>query len=252
MAWGHDSFVTVADVVRRHVRPGAHVLDFGAGLCAKAAVVAALGFRCSAYDDLADAHITDADRASIRAFAAAAGVELTVGPYGGDLPYEAGTFAMAMLHDVLEHLPHSPRPTLNRVLELVEADGLLFVTVPNAANVRKRIAVLRGRTNLPDFDHFFWHPVPWRGHVREYVRDDLVRLAGNLSLEVVELSSCHHMVAKVPAPARTLYRAATRAFPGWRDTWLLVARKPAGWVPAEQPPSSFDINRGRLGHWDGR
>lgn len=251
VALAEPALRTVGETVLQHLPPGAHVLDFGAGRCAKAAVVAELGFRCAAYDDLADPHLTDPDRAAIRAFAAAAGVELTVAPYGGELPYAPETFDLAMLHDVLEHLPQSPRQLLNQVLELVRPGGVLFVTVPNAANLRKRIAVLRGRTNLPDFDHFFWHPEPWRGHVREYVRDDLARLAANLGLEVVELSSCHHMLAKMPAPARPLYRAATRVFPGWRDTWLLVARRPAGWIPAKDPPASFDVNRGRLGYWDG-
>ena len=58
---------------------------------------------------------------------------------------------MVMSHDVLEHLHHSPRDLLNDLCELIKPNALLFITVPNAVNIRKRIDVLRGKTNLPDY-----------------------------------------------------------------------------------------------------
>jgi SAM-dependent methyltransferase len=139
---------------------------------------------------------------------------------------------MVMIHDVLEHLDDSPRELLNRLLTLVRPGGYLFATVPNAANIRKRISAVIGRTIHPPYDMYYWCPGEWRGHVREYVKDDVMKLGANLGLSNVEVFSAHHMIErKVPSPARPMYRALTSVFPGWRDTWSLIATKPAGWVP---------------------
>ena len=96
-----------------------------------------------------------------------------------------------MCCDVLEHLHDSPRPILGALVDTVRSGGFLVVTVPNAVNLRKRIAVATGKSNLPDFQVFYWYPGDWRGHVREYTHGDLRMLAENLGLAVVELNSVH-------------------------------------------------------------
>ena len=150
---------------------------------------------------------------------------------------------MVMAHDILEHLHDSPREVLNNLIELVRDGGYVFVTVPNAANIRKRIDLLRGRTNYSDFRSFYWMPAPWRGHIREYVRDDLTQLCLYAGLTPRELRSCHHMTEKKRFPwiVRWAYEAATNLFPGWRDTWLLVAQKPANWKRDPNPPSPEEL-----------
>jgi hypothetical protein len=89
--------------------------------------------------------------------------------------------------------------------------------------------LLRGRTNMQSFELFFWAPGPWRGHVREYVRIDCELLCRYLDLRIRELRTCHHMLSRVPAQIRPLYMLATRLFPDWRDSWLMVAQKPTEW-----------------------
>ncbi len=138
---------------------------------------------------------------------------------------------MIMLHDVLEHLHNSPRELLVLLLQFLKEDGLLFITVPNAVNIRKRIDVLRGRTNLPDYGGYYWYPGEWRGHVREYVHSDLVLLTKFLGLQLISVHGCDHMLAKVPLFLRPLYLKITDVFDGLKDSWLLIARKPANWVP---------------------
>jgi SAM-dependent methyltransferase len=139
---------------------------------------------------------------------------------------------MVMLHDVLEHLHDSPRGLLNDLLTLVRPGGLLFITVPNAVNIRKRLLVVTGRTNLPSFDSYYWYPGSWRGHIREYVREDLIKLAQYLNVEKLDVRGCDHMLWKLPRRLVPLYRLGTSIFPGLKDSWSLVARKPANWEPA--------------------
>ena len=70
---------------------------------------------------------------------------------------------MVMLNHVVEHLHDFPRDLLNDLLTLVKPSGLLFITVPNAGNVRKRLDLLRGKTNLPPYEGYYWYPGRWRG-----------------------------------------------------------------------------------------
>jgi SAM-dependent methyltransferase len=228
----HDAgHIEIAKTVMRYLRPGARILDFGAGPCDKTAMVAALGYDCTAADDLGDEwHQLGDNRTAILAFAESLGIRY-VQLDGKTLPFEPGTYDMVMLHDVLEHLHNSPRALLIDLLSAVRAEGYLFVTVPNHVNLRKRLDVLHGRTSLPAYAMYYWYPDPWRGHVREYTRGDCERLAEYLDLEIVELRGTHHMLQKVPPRLLRLYEQLSRLAPDVRDTWLFVARKRPGWNP---------------------
>lgn len=220
-----DAYLNVSKTVLRYLSPGNKILDFGSGPCDRTAILQTLGFKCSAYDDLQDPwHKIEGNREAIFAFTKEFGIDFRLAS-NDTLPFGKQYFDMLMMHDVLEHLHDSPRNLLNDLLELVKPKGFFFATVPNAVNIRKRIYVLFGKTNLARFDSYYWHPNPWRGHIREYVRDDLVKLCKYLNLEIIELRACHHMLEKVPSITRPVYLAMTKLFTGWRDSWLLVAKK---------------------------
>src|SRR5690242_17743867 len=66
----------VARTVAEYLPPGSRVLDFGAGPADKTAVLAALGYACTAVDDLKDEwHLRGQARQMILDFAADMGVE---------------------------------------------------------------------------------------------------------------------------------------------------------------------------------
>ena len=46
--------LSIAQTVSRYLAPGSRLLDFGAGPADKTAVLAALGYKCTAIDDLGD------------------------------------------------------------------------------------------------------------------------------------------------------------------------------------------------------
>jgi SAM-dependent methyltransferase len=233
-----ESYLNIASTVQRYLQPGSKVLDFGSGPCDKTAVLQLLGYKCSAYDDLQDDwHKIPGNREKIISFAKECGIDFRLA-LDGKLPFEKNSFDMIMSHDVLEHFHDSPRDLFNDLLELLKPEGLLFVTVPNAVNIRKRINVLFGRTNLPPFESYYWYPGVWRGHIREYVKDDLVKLSEYLSLEKLEIRSCDHMLSKLPTSIRTFYLIITSIFKGWKDSWLLVARKKSGWAVRKVLPQN--------------
>ena len=149
---------------------------------------------------------------------------------------------MIMLHDVLEHLHDSPRDLLNDLLELAKPGGLLFLTIPNAVNIRKRVNVVFGQTNLPAFEGYYWYPGSWRGHIREYVKNDFVKLSEYLNLEVLELRGCDHMLEKLPRIIHPAYLLVTSVFQGWKDSWMLVAKKKQNWS-AKKALSDHELAR---------
>ena len=228
---------TVGDVVRRFCKPDDRLLDLGSGPCDKTAIAQHLGLQCTAIDDLEDDWHKRGDTVEqIKRFARDTGISFTQ----TFLPPEPGSYDMVMMNDVLEHIHDSPRDLLLALVEGLKDGGLLFVTVPNLGNLRKRIDLLFGGTNLPNYDFYFWHPGRFRGPQREYVRGDLVAMCRNLGLDIVELRSVHHMLQKLPRLARPAYRALTMLIPGARDTWLLVARKPEGWTaPVQDADKQF-------------
>jgi SAM-dependent methyltransferase len=227
--------VSIVGTIVRHLPPSrsAKILDLGCGPCEKTAVLSALGYQCSGYDDLQDDwHKIPENREAITNFAAAMGIDFRLAS-GTEFPWAPHTFDLVMLNDVVEHLHNSPRSLLNSVLALVKEGGFLLISVPNAVNIRKRIDVALGRSNYQKFDLYYWYPDPWRGHIREYTKHDLRLLAENLGLSIVELKSCDHMLRRIPIFFRGPYLAVTSIFRGWKDSWLLIAKKEKGWKPRE-------------------
>ena len=239
-----NNHLNIAKCVRRHLTPGAKILDFGSGPCDKTAILQVMGFECSAYDDLQDAwHVRSNNQDKIQAFAESIGIHFTLAKAGVGLAYPKAHFDMLILNDVLEHLHDSPRELLNNLLELVKPNGLVLVTVPNAGNIRKRLALMFGGTNHQRFDTYYWYPGQWRGHVREYVKDDLWQLSKYLGLDVLELHGCDQMLHRVKGVSRPVYVGVTSIMRSWKDSWIFVARKRPDWRPQRNLPPGTKISR---------
>jgi SAM-dependent methyltransferase len=212
---------------------GARILDFGAGSCDKAAMLSRIGYRCTAVDDLQDDwHRIGANRERLRSFARSQHIDLIVADH---LPAQLAhaTFDMVMLHDVIEHFADSPRSLLLDLIGLLRAGGYLYITVPNAVNLRKRLMVLSGRTNYPRLPAYFWSGPSWRGHKREYVKDDLALLCQYLGLQQVLLQGQHHRLNAIPSAVRSLYVHTVGRIDSLRDTLAMIGRKPSDWSAPE-------------------
>ena len=228
-----DAYEAITANCLRFIPVGSPILDFGSGPCEKAAILARLGYQCTAIDDLGDDWHQIADnREKICAFAKAENVELIV---ADRIPstFRPASFAMVMIHDVIEHFSDSPRALLLQLIELIQPGGYLYVTVPNAVNLRKRILVLAGRSNYPRYPAYFWSGDVWRGHKREYVKDDLTQLCKFLGLRPVLLRGQHHRMRALPPWARGMYRSTIGRIDSLRDTVAFIGQKLPDWKPLE-------------------
>jgi len=237
---GFGAHESLAEKIMARVPVGGKVLDIGCGPADKTAVLSYLGYDCTGIDDYQDPWHRSGDNLNkIKSFAKGAGIHLIEGD-GKSLPFEKETFDVVMLCDVIEHLHNSPKGLLAAATGLLKDDGWLVVSVPNAVNLRKRIHVVLGKTNYPPYTQFFHTPDAWRGHVREYVWNDLEQLAPYMGLKDASIDGCHHMLGVLPKWAQPIYKVVTTPLPGARDSLVLCGRKPKGWTlptpPAEALP----------------
>ena len=221
------SHLTIAKSVISLLPVGSKVLDFGAGPGDKSILLQDLGFTCTAVDDLKDEWHAEYKEKILNANSSA-GVRYYLDEEFF-LKRKSMDFDLIMLNDVLEHIHDSPRELLQELLETLNPGGYLLITVPNAGNLRKRIHLLFGKTNLPDFRIYWWYPGKFRGHVREYVRGDLKALSEFLNLDLIKLQGSSHMLSVLSKPQRQVFGLMSKMFPNIKDSWLLIARKPADW-----------------------
>ena len=125
------------------------------------------------------------------------------------------TFDVVVCADVLEHLD-DPAAVLARVRRWLSPRGVLFVSLPNVANVAIRLALLAGRFEYAEAG------ILDRTHLRFFTRRSARRLVENAGFRIrrlhptpipAELAIPVLRRAPLRAPARALFSAAASVWP---------------------------------------
>ena len=231
---GGDGERAIAEALVRAAPAGGRLLDIGAGPLVKAALFARLGFECYACDDYLDSwHRRENRLAQLQQFALDSNIVLHVHPAGDyTIPFPVNSFDVVSILDVIEHLHESPRDILNAAGRQLRPGGLLLVTMPNSVNLKKRLKVLAGRSNYVDALAFFRSSGQWRGHVREYTLAETALVIKIAGFSIVQASTFDRAATmKIPSPlARAVYRGLSAMVPTFRDSLLVIARKPQDWT----------------------
>jgi SAM-dependent methyltransferase len=233
-----------AGVVLRHVRGDSEppkLIDVGCGPMDKTAVFQTLGFDSWAIDDLSDPWVRRLNAEDkIREFASRLGIRFHLGTFEDHPQIPRNYFDVVTIFAVIEHLHESPRMLLNLAGELLRPGGLLYITMPNSVNLRKRVAVLTGRTNYPDCRQFFYAPSPWRGHVREYTLAEARWICEAAGWHVITASTFECLAAaRLPAWLVPVFLLTGRFFPGIRSMLSVLARKPEDWKSVPEDPGQY-------------
>ncbi len=116
------------------------------------------------------------------------------------------TFDVVVCADVLEHL-EDPAAVLARVRRWLSPGGVLFVSLPNVANVAVRFALLAGRFEYAEAG------ILDRTHLRFFTRRSARRLVEGTGFRIRRLRATPIPAElAIPLLRRAPLRAATRAF----------------------------------------
>jgi predicted TPR repeat methyltransferase len=186
------------DVLRRRIRalaPGRRLLDLGA---AGGHLGRSVRDRCAFLAGVEpDATLPEAAREGYDDWRGTEALS------AGDWPQP---FDVVVCADVLEHLPQ-PERLLERIGAWLAPGGTLLVSLPNAANIAARAAILSGRFPYADRGLFD------RTHLRFYTRAtgrELIESAG-FRVAAVEATAMPYELA-LPALSRSPWNGPLRAF----------------------------------------
>ncbi|MEM8674348.1 MAG: methyltransferase domain-containing protein [Cyanobacteria bacterium P01_G01_bin.67] len=127
----------------------------------------------------------------------------------------------------LEHLHHSPKKLLQSAIDVLKPNGKIFIEVPNAANIRKRLALLMGHTNYLSYAGFY-NSEKYVGHIREYTVGDLEYLAQQLNLQEVKIFGKNYYGSLYNVLPKQLHHASDyllQKFPGLCGSIFLEGKK---------------------------
>jgi len=154
------------------------------------------------------------------------------------LPLENSSVDVVTCFHSLEHWHHSPRRLFREIVRIIKPEGIFVLATPNAVNLRKRLYVLFGRSNLPLLRDWYELGDPvYRGHVREPVIRDLHQLMRWIGFDIVGTYGRNFIgrestVLSSFLPSSLLAAAAAsdrllRFFPSLCSDIHVVGRKPA-------------------------
>ena len=208
-------------------RPGARVADLGGGIGLLSPACAALGMTTWLVDDLRDAvnqHFP-IEELGVHRDAGVRVLAIPVAEFGKH--FADASLDVVTCIDSIEHWHHSPRPVLEQVARVLRPGGLFLLAGPNAANALHRAKLLLGRSNWSHFEDWYY-PAEFRGHVREPVLADLLRIVDELGLERRAVFGRNWLGA--PSGWRRLGFSAVdralRAFPSLCKDLYVLARAP--------------------------
>jgi 2-polyprenyl-3-methyl-5-hydroxy-6-metoxy-1,4-benzoquinol methylase len=148
-------------------------------------------------------------------------------------PFEAQSFDLVLMTEIIEHLTVNPRVYLSEVKRVLKPDGYLLVTTPNAVHLKNRVKVLFGKSASFPLEQLFetepHNDSIYYRHNREFTRDELKSAFEVSGLRAVEARyfSAYTPWRKNRKTSLTKFVGyfITQLFPSLRDSLYLSAQK---------------------------
>jgi len=147
------------------LKPGIKAVDLGAGFSRFSPVLSQLGPHVTILDDFGGgggiAHGQDAEqrketdvvlnRLRIKLGLDIIETDILCQP----LPFPDKSVDLITCFHVLEHWHNSPKFLFDEIQRVMKPGGYIFIATPNSVNIRKRLWVLFGASNLPKIEDFY-------------------------------------------------------------------------------------------------
>jgi SAM-dependent methyltransferase len=216
------------DVVQSRIPAGGRVVDLGAGAVPFMALLQRLGYRTTIVDDFGDD--TYHEVKSVLDQFREIGVEVRNEDFfaPGFSLGAAGTIDMVTTHDSMEHWHNSPKTLFRHIWQSLKPEGMIWIGVPNAVNLRKRLTVPFGVGSWSHMRDWYEQDV-FRGHVREPVVADLHYIARDIGASQHEVFGRNWLGYRHPSQfvraITPLIDVPMRAFPSLCSDIYLIAQK---------------------------
>lgn len=167
----HEYIRTVSDILQFQPKPSRkiRILELGAFFGVNCIAFSNLGYHVTAADVPEFMDIPEQIQRYARHGVATKSVRLE----DYVLPFDDECFDAVIMCEVLEHLNFNPLPLLKEINRIGSRNSILYLSLPNAAQIRNRIRALRGQASGIPIKEFFNQLDPRsseivNGHWREY------------------------------------------------------------------------------------
>jgi len=162
-------------------------------------------------------------------------------------PYHDGQMDVIVFGEVLEHMTNDPLHAIREINRVLNQDGVLILTTPNAARWENVLAFLEGRNIYDPYSAYG----PYGRHNREYTRHELHQLLtfGGFGADVAYTANVHDDIPALRATQKAA-KEAIRAlknreydlgqymFTRWRKVGTCPDKRP-GWLYRSYPPDKI-------------
>lgn len=126
-------------------------------------------------------------------------------------PFRDRQFDVVVCNEILEHLHYLPTYMLTEIHRVLRPGGLLFLTTPNGACIRKAIEILSGSSFFLPFNELG----PYGRHSREYTFDELADMLLGVGFRIEVIESINVVPRFEDDWRRFLYRFLNRMPSRW-------------------------------------
>lgn len=187
--------------LRPYLPAGGIVADIGGGWGALCMALASQGYRPILVDDYGDSELREHDHRF--KMLERLGVETQRKDATKDLIFAPNSLDGVACIAMLEHVHHSPKEWLLRLVESLKPGGVMMIGGPNCAHILKRIRAVLGKTAWTPLETWWSTPV-FRGHVREPSAQDYIEMLADLGLKNIKLHARNFEGYKTPSKLKRL------------------------------------------------
>ena len=149
---------------------------------------------------------------------------------GATLPYESNSMDAVVMCEVLEHLNFNPLPVLLEINRILKNDGVIYIGMPNQANLGNRLLLLLGKSIRNPISDFF-SQLNRNGnmivglHWREYTINETAEMLERMGFSIIEK---YFFQPEYPRHLNYFIKILKKiafAFPSFRSFHVVVGRK---------------------------
>ena len=178
--------------LKKHVPKGARVLDFGSYFGNFSLALAAAGYATEAVDAYKGPFA--GALAPFAKLMVDAGVTIVdINDVGYDFSgMQPDAYDAVLFMGAIEHVPHTPRVAFEAINRVLKTGGLLVLDTPNLGYAYTRRKFVSGNTVFPPIEFQFETEVPFFGHHREYLPEEVVWMLERVGHEVVDMDTFNY------------------------------------------------------------